>query len=334
MKFFLCLLLLSLSLPGISQNINSKMNGISFVGTRKLISSSNLVPVEKINANWITVMPFAFIPKGTAKVQYNQNFQWSGETVSGIEHTIKLAKQKNLKILLKPHIWMHYSWIGDLTFDTEDEWMTFEETYTNYILEFAKLSEKLSIEVFCIGVEVKKIVIERPNFWFELIGKVREVYTGKITYAANWDNYQHVKFWSKLDYIGIDAYFPISDAKTPSYQACYIGWKTHYEAIKTLSKAANKKVIFTEFGYRNIDFTGKEPWTESSNQTFNSMAQENAYRAIFSRFWGENWFAGGFLWKWFPDHQNTGGLKNNRFTPQNKPVQKIIKHFYGSGIEP
>lgn len=310
------------------------MNGVSFVGTRKPITDANLKPVINVNANWITVMPFAFIPKGTASVQYNQNFQWSGETVNGIEHTISLAKKNNLKVLLKPHIWTHYSWIGDLTFHSEKEWKTFEASYTKYILEFATLSEKLNVEIFCIGVEAKKMVIERPGFWTELIHQVRTVYSGKITYAANWDNYQNVSFWSLLDFIGIDAYFPISNAKTPSYQSCFIGWKPHYIAIKKLSLLTGKKIIFTEFGYRNIDYTAKEPWNESSNQTFNSIAQENAYQAIFSRFWGESWFAGGFLWKWFPDHTNTGGVKNNRFTPQNKPVESIIKLFYTHKTNP
>lgn len=329
MRFFIFVFSLFLSCIGFGQISDTKMNGISFVGTKKLISNANLKPVIDIHANWITVMPFAFIPKGTASVQYNQNLQWSGETVNGIEHTVELAKKNKLKILLKPHIWMHYSWIGDLTFDSESKWETFEASYTAYILEFAKLSEKLNIDIFCIGVEVKKMVIERPDFWEQLILKVRTIYSGKITYAANWDNYQNISFWDQLDFIGIDAYFPVSNTKTPSYQSCFIGWKPHYDTIKKLSLTTNKKVIFTEFGYRNIDFTAKEPWNESSNQTFNSIAQENAYRAIFSRFWGEDWFAGGFLWKWFPNHSKTGGIKNNRFTPQNKPCEKIIRHFYG-----
>ena len=99
--------------------------------------------------------------------------------------------------------------------------------------------------------------------------------------------------------------------------------------IKNLSKEVNKPVIFTEFGYRNIDYSAKEPWDEKQNETFNSLAQENAFLAIFAKFWGETWFAGGFIWKWFPEHTNSGGKNNNRFTPQNKATEKIIADFYG-----
>jgi hypothetical protein len=89
-------------------------------------------------------------------------------------------------------------------------------------------------------------------------------------------------------------------------------------------------VIFTEYGFRNVDYTGKEPWEDNSNSTFNSQGQVNAYQATFCRFWGESWFDGGFLWKWYPDHPNAGGETNNRFTPQNKPVESIIKETFAA----
>jgi len=307
---------------------NSKINGVSFVATNHKIESKHLTPVNKLNANWITVMPFGFLSKDSPKVKYNSSYQWSGETLEGIKQTIKLAHSQNIKVMLKPHIWMRHLWVGDLKFDNEKDWLIFEASYQDYILEFAKIAESLDVGIFAIGVEAKKSVIERPQFWSDLIDTVRTVFSGKLTYAANWDNYTNVTFWNKLDYIGIDAYFPIASEKTPTYESCYAGWLNHYNAIKRLSYATEKKVIFTEFGYRNIDFTALEPWNEAGNDTYNSLAQENAYRAIFTRFWGEPWFMGGFLWKWFPNHDNSGGLKNNRFTPQNKPVEQLIRQVY------
>jgi len=37
---------------------------------------------------------------------------------------------------------------------------------------------------------------------------------------------------------------------------------------------------------------------------------------------------GGFIWKWFHDYNKSGGENNSQFTPQNKPVEKIIKEQY------
>lgn len=45
---------------------------------------------------------------------------------------------------------------------------------------------------------------------------IRKEYPEKLNYTTNWDKYQNVPFWKDVDYIGIDAYFPLSENKTPS----------------------------------------------------------------------------------------------------------------------
>ena len=45
---------------------------------------------------------------------------------------------------------------------------------------------------------------------------------------------------------------------------------------------------------------------------------------------GSDWFAGGFLWKWHVNDLKAGGLTNNNYTPQNKPVESIIKNWYSN----
>ena len=54
----------------------------------------------------------------------------------------------------------------------------------------------------------------------------------------------------------------------------------------------------------------------------------NATEALFLSVWNESWFAGGYIWKWFVDHAEVGGLQNNQFTPQNKPVEELIAKYY------
>lgn len=308
----------------------TEMNGVSMVSVSNRIDSSAYGPVKQLQASWVSIIPFGFIRTGASNVEYNISWQWYGEKRIGTIESIALAKQKGIKVLLKPHLWIMGSWVGDLEFTNETDWQTFESTYTTYIIDFAKIADSMNVEAFCIGVELKKSVVQRTSFWEQLIDSVKTVYSGELTYAANWDNYENVTFWNKLTYIGIDAYFPVSSEQTPSFESCYAGWETDYQKIKAKSLAENKKVIFTEYGYRNIDFTGKEPWTETTNSTFNSEGQVNAYEAVFCRFWGEPWFHGGFLWKWYPDHANAGGTSNNRFTPQNKPVEAAIKNNFSA----
>ena len=307
----------------------TSMNGVSFENVNYDMEETHVLPIKEINATWVTTMPFGFILADGDSVQYNNEFQWVGEKKTGVAAIIKTCHEQGLKVMLKPHIWISDgSWVGDLSFDTEEEWQTFEKSYLTYIVDFATLADSMNAEAFSIGVELKNLVTERPAFWPVLIDTVRDVYSGTLTYAANWDNYQNVGFWNELDLIGIDAYFPVGYSKTPTFNECYQGWSENFEKLKTMSQSVGKNIVFTEFGYRNIDYCGKEPWDENGNATFNTEAQKNAYEAIFYRFWGESWFEGGFLWKWHPNDATAGGEENNRFTPQNKPVEALISKIY------
>jgi hypothetical protein len=215
--------------------------------------------------------------------------------------------------------------------DSEEEWKILEESYSAFILTYAKAAEEINADILCIGTELEKFVANRPAYWLELIKNIKKVYAGKLTYAANWDEYKRVPFWGKLDFIGIDAYFPLSDKKTPTVQEFENGWKPHKEEISRVQKKFNTPIIFTEFGYRSIDFTGKKPWdSKRVVGNVNLEAQVNGLQAIHNQFWKEEWFAGGFVWKWFHDHQEVGGENNNRFTPQNKPAEDLLRKLYAN----
>ena len=50
-----------------------------------------------------------------------------------------------------------------------------------------------------------------PDDWRRLISKFRELCPGPLTYAVNWwGDYDVVEFWDELDYIGINAFFPLT----------------------------------------------------------------------------------------------------------------------------
>ena len=99
----------------------------------------------------------------------------------------------------------------------------------------------------------------------------------------------------EVDFIGIDAYFPLSDKKTPTVAELEIGWKSHKEEIIRIQKQYNKPILFTEFGYRSVDYNAKKPWfVDRLEGNVNLEAQVNGLQAIHNQFWKEDWFAGGF----------------------------------------
>jgi hypothetical protein len=107
------------------------------------------------------------------------------------------------------------------------------------------------------------------------------------------------------------------------------GWKKHKPIIAQLSKDLDRPILFTEFGYRSTDFAGKKPWdVDRKKTTVNLEAQANTTKALFETFWHEDWFAGGFVWKWFHNHDEAGGKNDARFTPQNKPAEAVLRSHY------
>jgi hypothetical protein len=309
----------------------TKINGISFVAANEAIDESHVTPVTNLNANYAALMPFGFIRDlNHPEIQYDTKRQWFGETVEGTRQYARELRKKGIQIMLKPQIWV---WRGEFTgfieMKTPEDWKILEASYSKFILDYAKLGEELKIEIFCIGTELERFVANRPQYWSDLINRIKEVYQGKLTYAANWDEFKRTPFWEDLDYIGIDAYFPVSEERTPSIEACLKGWNVHKNLIESLSDRYDKSVLFTEYGYRSVDFAGKEPWRSDPGMTsVNLKAQSNATEALFEQFWDEDWFAGGFIWKWHHDYERVGGITNNQFTPQNKPVEETIMRYY------
>ena len=294
-------------------------------------SQQHIDPVLNVQANYAAIMPFGFTSDiNSPDLVFDSDRQWFGERREGVEQYIQKMHQNGVRIMVKPQIWISRgAFTGNLKMLTEADWKQFEEAYEAFILLYATLAEETQSDIFCIGTELKVFVNERPEFWSELITKVRHVYHGEITYAANWDEYAKTPFWSRLDYIGVNAYFPLCEEENPSVETLSKGWQPWKAKLKEVSKNKKSPILFTEFGYRSMDFTGKKPWLVDRNQTdVNLEAQARATQVLFDEFWSESWFAGGFVWKWFMQHNEVGGHEDNRFTPQNKPAESVIRKQY------
>ncbi len=314
-----------------SQEAMKKINGVSFVASREKAGQEHVEEVLSINANHAAVMPFGFIRDiNSPEIIHNTDRQWFGETKAGAKQYIEVLHENDVQVMIKPQIWIWKGeFTGTLVMNSEEHWKALEASYDRFILTYAELAEETHVAILCIGTELERFVEHRPAYWKRLILKIRKVYKGKLTYAANWNEYTKTSFWNELDYIGIDAYFPLSEEKNPTVGQLKEAWQPWKDNIFKLSDTVKRPVLFTEFGYRSIDYTARKPWlADRHEQKVNLEAQVNAKKAIFSEFWAEDWFAGGYVWKWFIDHAKSGGNANNQFTPQNKPAQQVITDFY------
>lgn len=306
---------------------NFEFKGISYVAMNYSITDSNITPLLNIKCNWISQMPFAHGYNNSPQLDFDQSSLWWGETYEGVKITTALAKQKGIKTMLKPQVWISGSYTGAFTLTNETDWQTWETNYQKYILGYAHLADSIGVEMFCIGTELKLVVQHRPTFWNKLIDSIRTFYDGKLIYAANWDDYKDVPFWNKLDYVGIDGYFPLSSAATPSVSELVNAWQSKINEIDQYRTQQGKEVIFTEIGYKSVDACTHEPWNPTSSN-LNLQAQANATQAFFEAFSNKSWFKGSFFWKWYPKHETSGGSSNKDYTPQNKPAETILRKSF------
>jgi hypothetical protein len=317
------------ALPAKKQAI---MRGLSFVAPPDPFPTNPFPAVQAVGADWIAVIPFAYTRLGTPEVFYNQQkWQWWGERPEGCRETIQKAQAAGLKIMLKPQVYIPGGWPGGLDFEDEASWQAWEQSYEQYLLQFAIIAEELQVELLCIGTEFKLSSTKRPGFWRQLIEKVRDQYSGQLTYAANWDEYQAIEFWDELDYIGVDAYFPLVKVETPSVKSLIKAWKSPKREMQAVALQFKKPILFTEYGYLSVDGCTYNNWElegEINSLNINEQAQANALEALFQAFWQEPYWQGGFLWKWFPNGEGHEGYAHKDYTPQGKMAEQTLKNWY------
>jgi len=256
-----------LSVPSSSVDVPSvgKHRGVNFSSAR-FLSDTAFAPLLRNHVECIALTPFGW------QLRYNKpeielrttDVLWS-ESDEGLRQIAAAAHARGIKILLKPHIWLIEEvadqWRGTISFASEVEWQRWESDYRNFVLHYARLAAAADIEMLSIGVELHFPIRQRPAFWRSLIAEVRSVYAGQLTYGANWyREYEEVSFWDELDYIGIHAYFPLTQAMDASVADLEKGWEKHWQEIESLQRRHDKPVLFTEIGYRSVAGTAIAPW--------------------------------------------------------------------------
>ena len=317
---------------------SSKMKGTHVFGR---IDSTNISQFKENNIEWVALVPWAFQDDyQSAEVRHHR-----GDSLEIIKRNnrwikqINTAQQAGYKVFLKPHLWLGDDttglWRSDILPTNEENWESWKASYRNFILDYAMIAEESEAELYCIGVEFSKLTEKYPAYWRSLIKDVRNIYSGKITYAANWyQEYEQLSFWDQLDYIGIQAYFPLTKNDNPSTREISNGWDKYISEIETVHKKFKKPVLFTELGYKSTIDSAKEPWTWVDHTQENEMkvsneTQSNCYIAFFDSVWKAKWMSGLFIWQMRVDHNENLRKIDIDFTPQAKPAEKIIREAYG-----
>lgn len=289
-------------------------------------SYQSLKNLKDLGVEWVAIIVTWYQKDSKSTDIYPAPSSASDESIIYI---IEKAHSEGLKVMLKPQLDCEDgTFRGWINFLSDEEWSVWFINYKKFILHYAKLAQIHKVEQFCIGTELTSSISYEEN-WREIIKDIRKIYSGYLTYAANWDEYEKVKFWDELDYAGIDAYFPLWLFPSPDISLLVKGWKIWLRNIEEWQKKISKPVIFTEIGYRSIEGASKLPWDWKIDNKVNLSEQANCYEATFKTFYNKPWFYGFYWWCWEPD-ENIGGEKDKGFTPYKKPAGEILKKWYSS----
>lgn len=221
------------------------------------------------------------------------------------------AKAEGLQVIFKPHVdckdgsWRAY--IGQQYY-SESQWQAWFSSYTSFITYYASLSNQVGAWGFNMGTELDHTQ-QRESNWRSVVAAVRGIYPGPVWYGANWDAAMQSShnWWDALDYLGIDAYNPLSGSGVRSYVS---SWQGMYSQFAAWQAKWNKKVLFAEVGYASFDQAASQPWACCSGKP-NLQIQADLFQAFFSSAWVQPWMAGAYWWAW--DASSTGGRCSTGF---------------------
>ena len=317
-----------------SNRLDSKFRGVHVFGG---LDSINLNALKANNFEWVTLVTYSHqkdIDSPNLSFQRDNNRRRKNRRDSFWLSQIELAHQKGLKVFLKPHVWVTEpadgKWRSDIFPVNDENWEIWKESYRKFIFHFAELAERGKVDMFCVGAEFTLLTKEKSIFWKELIQDIRKIYSGELTYAANWYNeFDEIEFWNDLDYIGIQAYFPLTDNSYPKANELSKSWDKYLSTLEDLHQKFDKKILFTELGYKSTADGAIRPWEWDENNDgkrkyISPETQANCYQAFFNTIWQKEWFAGVHIWQWRSVYDRENKTSIYDFTPQHKPAIEII----------
>ena len=266
-------------------------------------------------------------------------------TDASLINTIGNAHSLGLQVLLKPHIDLIGDaphWRGQIGMGmTQAQWTQWFASYEQYIVRYAQLAEQNGVAMLSVSTELIEASTQE-SFWRDLIPKIRGVYSGVLTDAANWSRpgsntgeLAMKQWWDLVDVIGCDEYFVsqtyrMINGSYPSLAQLLGIWEAVEQQMLALHVKWNKSVVFTEIGYcSGVNGTcyangGTPPGPPTNDSLFAMYTQYEACLMAMSKY---DWFEGVFWWNWDSDAA-FGGETNSCMDPKYKPVEGLLRQWY------
>lgn len=242
-----------------------------------------------------------------------------------VRRIIRRARGHGLRVTLFPILWIETrgdgEWRGTLKPEDITAWWA---SYSGYILHFAELAREEKVAIFSVGSELASVE-HHERQWRDLIAQTRARFPGQLLYSANWDHYEPVKFWDDLDYIGLTAYYRLTDKQEdqPTQAALAKRWGQVKARLLKFQAKVNRPLLFTEVGYPSLKGAAFSPWDYTGSRPIDLEIQRRCLAAFNDVWLNEPKLAGAFFWNWW----GHGGPEDGGYTPKNKPGEAEVKRF-------
>jgi len=283
-----------------------------------------LSKLEELNVNSISLVIPIFMDSATSSRVYTDPKATIND--DNLRFFLRQAAKKGFRVMLRPLIdetalQREGRWRGNIAPEDEETWFA---SYTALLLKYARMAEQEGVAFLSIGAELKSMSKERAR-WATLIDEVRRVFQGQITYSANWD--EEVPFWDLVDFIGIDAFFPLQAPDGATVPDLVQAWGKWTGYLRSLKAGYNKSVVITEIGLVNQRGAYRLPFASDHGTEIDLQAQANYYKAAFIALEG---LVDGFYW-WAVDINKLKPLPGSSpsFSPLGKPAEEVLKRYFG-----
>lgn len=307
--------------------------------------------MAKAGVNWTTLNAnFCQEKYSSTKVFLDFNFS-SGELE--LSEMAKALHDNGIKILFKPCLTpLDSAWMGSVTFPADGEqqiqghetsyWQEWFASFTESSKYFADFADRVGIDALIIGAEYYGTE-GRSEAWRKVIGEIRKIYSGPITYEFMPISHKtyRLDWFDDLDFLSYSHYPPACKGNSRPFSE-----NPHYsqdemadfmsplkdEVASICKRFGNKPIVFTEIGVRSAHGCIMSPGDYATETYYDGEEQANYMEAVFRTFWNLPQWMGMYWWKWdetqIRPHYHTDPKGNKGFTIQGKPAEGVLKKWF------
>jgi hypothetical protein len=287
-------------------------------------SARTMAEISRMGATWVSVTPYGRVldlaPTGI-DWSFEARFEDNRAAVLG---AMKQAHARGLRVLLVPHLWVESGqWRGQIDPGDDAAWEA-----------WAEVAREGGADMLSVGVELGSWLTGRhaPSF-FPVLAEVRRVYTGPLTYSANWDDIDETAITGALDVIGINAFYPLVERSGASVSELLEGGRRVAERVRRLGATWHKPVLFTELGYTTRTDPALRPWEWPDGMKavrVDERAQAEAYLGLLAPLLDEPAFLGFFVWRVYADPDDISQEAEWGFSPRGKLAELVVRDAYAA----